>query len=167
MHVRPFAPEDRDFVLSLAPRLLIGVAAWRDREKVLEAIRGWLVHSISQHGQETFVFVAEDAEQKPLGFATVSRSKHWSGEPQAELGELAVEEAAERQGVGRALVERCMQWAQAQGYRFLALDTGAANERARQFYQHLGFLDEDVRLVRLVADDDEMHTSEPWATGGP
>lgn len=32
VRVRPYVPEDRDFILSLAPRLAIGMQTWRDRD---------------------------------------------------------------------------------------------------------------------------------------
>lgn len=35
---------------------------------------------------------------------------------------------------------------------FLVLATDAANTRAREFYHHLGFLEEDVTLVKLLKD---------------
>jgi GNAT superfamily N-acetyltransferase len=56
----------------------------------------------------------------------------------------------EGHGVGQALVAACEQWAREQGYPFLVLATGAANTRARGFYQHLGFLEEDVKLVKQL-----------------
>ena len=149
---RPFAPDDKDFIMSLAPRLVIGIPAWRDPAKMLAAVEGWLEESIAQHGDKTVVFVAEGAAQNRLGFATVSRSKHFTGVPQAELGELVVAADAEGRGVGRALVGACSAWAIAQGYAFLALGTGAANTQARSFYKRLGFWEEDVRLVKLLQE---------------
>lgn len=150
IRVRLFAPGDRAFVLALAPRLVIGIPPWRDAGRMLETARGWLEHSMAQHGGETMMFVAEDDGGTSLGFASVSRSAHFTGVPQAEIGELAVDEAREGRGVGRALVSACAEWARAQGYHFLALGTGAANTRAREFYRRLGFLDEDVRLAKLL-----------------
>lgn len=84
MRVRPYVATDTTFVLSLAPRLLIGLAPWRDPE--------------------------------------------------------------------RMLVEACEHWAREQGLPFLVLHTGAANGRARSFYQHLGFREEDVKLVKPLSD---------------
>lgn len=105
---------------------------------------------MAQHGGETMVFVAEDAAGEPLGFATISRSAHFTGVPQAEIGELAVDETREGRGVGAALVAACAGWERAQGHRFLALGTGAANTRAAEYYRRLGFLEEDVRLAKLL-----------------
>lgn len=64
IHVRPYTPADQEFVLSLAQRLLIGVAPWIDPERMLQTIRQWIEHSTATHGGETMVFVAEDAHHK-------------------------------------------------------------------------------------------------------
>ncbi len=148
--VRLYRAADREFVLSLAPRLAIGIPAWRDPQKMIATARSWLAGSIEKHGQKTMVFVAEDEQGERLGVATVSQSTHFTGEDQAYVGELAISEAAEGRGAGRALIQACEQWAREQGYRVLSLATGAANERALGFYRHLGYLNEDVTLVKLV-----------------
>jgi GNAT superfamily N-acetyltransferase len=155
VRVRPFDPTDREFVLSLAPRLLIGIPPWRDPAAMQQAVEEWLVKGMDQQGRESFVFVAEDANGERLGVATVAPSRHFTGTPQAELGELAVRAEAEGWGVGQALVAACVAWARAEGYPFLALGTGAANTRARHFYARLGFLEEDVRLVRRLDEPAE------------
>jgi ribosomal protein S18 acetylase RimI-like enzyme len=150
IRTRFYDPADREFVHSLAPRLAIGIAPWRDTEQMIVTAQNWITGSIDQHGQKTVIFVAEDEVGERLGFASVSHSTHFTGEGQAYIGELATAKAAEDRGVGKALVQACEEWAREQGYRILALATGAANERALGFYRHLGFLDEDVTLVRLL-----------------
>lgn len=150
IRVRPYVPEDNAFVLSLAPRLTIGMAAWRDPQLCLTAVQGWVTGSTAQHGQETMVWVAEDDQHERLGFATITSETHFTGERQAYIGELATSAAAEGQGVGRALVQACEQWARGQGFQNLSLITGAANARALGFYHHLGFQDEDVRLNKRL-----------------
>lgn len=146
--IRAYIPEDRDFVLNLAPRLSIGMQPWRDRELWLKTVEGWLTESIEQHGQKTMVLIAEKEDGERAGFATVSHSTHFTGQPQAYIGELATSEAVEGQGIGSALVRACEEWARQQGYTLLALSTGAGNARALHFYHHLGFQDEDVTLTR-------------------
>ena len=150
IRVRPYEPADHEFVLSLAPRLLIGAARWIEPELMLAAVRGWIGSSIVRSGGETMVFVAEDASQTRLGFASVSRNQHFTGVPQAYIGELAVDAAVEGRGAGRALIQACEQWAREQGLTRLALDTGFANEHGRGFYARLGFKEESVKLVRLI-----------------
>jgi GNAT superfamily N-acetyltransferase len=150
IRVRPYIPTDREFALSLAPRLAIGIPSWRDQQKMIVAAQGCIIGSIEQHGKKTMAFVAENEQGERLGFATVSHSTHFTGEGQAYIGELVTCEEAEKHGVGKALAQACEQWAREQGYRILSLATGAANERALGFYRHMGYLNEDVTLVKLL-----------------
>ena len=154
IHIRSYMPDDRAFVLGLAPRLLIGMPPWRDPHQWLTAFQNWITTSIDQHGQAAMVFIAEDDHGERLGFVTLSHNAHFTGEQQAYINELATSEAAEGRGVGKALIAACEQWAREQGYRILALSTGAANLRALGFYHHLGFRDEDVKLVKLLEKPD-------------
>lgn len=149
-HVRPYLPTDRAFVLGLAPRLAIGMQAWRDLDGWLETVKGWITESILQHNQRTMVFIAEDEHGERLGFATVSHSAHFTGQPQANIGELATSEFAQGHGVGTALVQACERWAREQGYALISLSTGAGNTRALAFYHHLGYQDEDVTLTKTM-----------------
>ena len=153
IRVRAYRPEDREFVLSLAPRLLIGKQAWRDDQRWLTAVQGWIKGSIQQHGERTTIFVAEDEQNTLLGFATVTHENHFTGERQASIGELAVSQAAEGLGAGKALVQACEQWARMQGDRLITLATGAGNAQALGFYHHLGYQDEDIKLAKRLTED--------------
>src|SRR5947207_10078929 len=150
IHVRLYTSADYEFVLGLAPRLLVGVAPWVDPERMLNAARQWIMDSIARHGSETMVFVAESTSGERLGFASVSQTRHFTGVPQAYIGELAVDEAAEGRGAGKALVQACAQWAREQGCGQVVLDTGFANQRGRGFYERLGFREESVKLVQIL-----------------
>ncbi len=150
IRIRPFLPTDRDFILSLAPRLTIGMRPWRDRSLWLKAVEGWLKESIERREPQGIVFVAEDEAGERLGFATIAASEHFSSQPQAYLGELATSEGNDHRGVGRALVSACEGWARAQGFGLISLTTGAANERALGFYRRLGYVEEDVTLTRQL-----------------
>lgn len=150
IRVRPYVPTGRTFVFSLAPRLAIGIPPWRDPTVWAVTVQNWITENIEQHGQNSMVFIAEDDQGERLGFATVSHDTHFTGEPQAYVGELVTGAAMEGKGVGKALMQACEQWARQQGYRILSLATGAANERALGFYRHLGYLDEDVKLIKLL-----------------
>ena len=44
--IRPYRPQDRQEALSLAGRLQIGVAPWRDPDAVREAVVGWVRGSL-------------------------------------------------------------------------------------------------------------------------
>ena len=150
INIRPYVAEDHRFVLSLAPRLEIGRQPWRDSEKWLATVEGWLTGSIEQHEQKGMVLIAEDEQGRRLGFATVSHSKHFTGQPQAYIGELATDETVEGQGVGSALVAACEQWARDEGYEIITLSTGAGNSRALNFYHNLDYRDEDITLAKIL-----------------
>jgi ribosomal protein S18 acetylase RimI-like enzyme len=150
IHVRLYAPDDRECLLSLAPRLTIGIAPWRDRDAMERTMHQFILDGIEQHPTQTVIFVAINQLGQQLGFASISHAKNFTGEPQSYLGELAVSADAEGHGVGRALVQACEEWSRNQGYPLLVLDTGAANEHARHFYQRMGFEEESVRLTRQL-----------------
>lgn len=148
--IRPYRDSDRDAILALAPRLLIGMAEWRDRERSLEAIRQWVTASMNRRPQDGTMLVATEASGKLLGFIGLEASRHFSGDEQGYIGELVVAEHAERRGVGKVLVEAAEDWARGRGYRTLTLVTGAANQPARNFYDRLGFVEEEVRLTKVL-----------------
>jgi len=144
MVIRAYEEADRAAVDALAPRLLIGTADWLDSEQVLAAVRGWIDESVKHT-----VFVAEDAGAV-VGFVTVKERAHFTGAPEAYVGELVVAEEAEGRGVGRALMAAVENWARAHGLDRVSLDTGAANTAARNFYDALGYEESDVRLSKSV-----------------
>jgi GNAT superfamily N-acetyltransferase len=48
----------------------------------------------------------------------------------------------------RALMERAEAWARIRGFRILALDVFALNTHAHSFYQHLGYVEETLKLIK-------------------
>lgn len=63
---------------------------------------------------------------------------------------LAVAETAARMGIGRALMAAAESWARAQGYPALVLDVFASNRTARQFYAAQGFVEDSLRLRKVL-----------------
>jgi ribosomal protein S18 acetylase RimI-like enzyme len=148
MRVRPYEPDDRAAVLALAPRLTEGVAPWRDAGAARAAATAWLEGATSgtaERDDEVLVAVERDAV---VGVVTVGRRRHWTGEIDAHVGELAVALDAQGLGVGRALMARAQDWAQGCGLARLVIETGAANQPARAFYKALGYVEEEVTLSR-------------------
>lgn len=96
------------------------------------------------------LLVATASPGSVFGFISIEVVTHFSGEGEGYIGELVVDECAEGTGIGRMLVARAERWAREQGFRILTLETGAANERARGFYNRLGFREEGVRLTKVL-----------------
>ena len=150
IEVRRYETRDRDAVLTLAPRLVEGVAPWRPAEAVRTAVVGWVVEALARSTEPgRFVYVAE-VDGEVVGFVSGEERTHWSGELDLYVGELAVAPECEGKGIGRALMAAVTEYAEQHRIHRITLETGAANEAALAFYHRLGFLPEDIRLTRSV-----------------
>ncbi len=150
IRVRPYEPADRMFVLSLVPRLSVGVAPWRDSDKMAAVMGRFINEDLATIGERAAVLVSEDADGRLLGFVTVGHNINFTGKEQAYVGELAVAESAEGRGIGKALMAAAETWAGEHSYGLVVLETGAANARARSFYAALGYREESVKLVKQL-----------------
>jgi ribosomal protein S18 acetylase RimI-like enzyme len=150
IEVRLYEKRDREAVLALAPRLVEGVAPWRPAEAVRPAVVGWVVEALARSTEPgRFVYVAE-VDGEVVGFLSGEERAHWSGELDLYVGELVVAPESEGKGVGRSLMAAVTEYAKQHGIHRITMETGAANEAARAFYQRLGFAPEDVRLTKLL-----------------
>ncbi|MGY5884060.1 GNAT family N-acetyltransferase [Modestobacter lacusdianchii] len=84
------------------------------------------------------------------GFAAASAHRHFSGEREAHLGELVVAPAARRRGVAGQLVTGVEAWARSRALHRVTLDTGTADQPARELYARLGYAEEQVTLTRAI-----------------
>lgn len=147
--IRPYDDRDHASVMGLADRLTQGAQPWRDGERWLAVVRGWVAESVEaatspRHG----LLVAVDGADQVEGFVAVSTRTHFTGDVDAYVGELVVASGHERRGIGRALLRAAEAWAREQGFSVLTLDTGGANAQARALYEAEGFVEEDVRLTK-------------------
>jgi len=154
IRIRAAAEHDKPAVLQLAPRLAEGLASWRNRQAAIQAATQWLTDSLAAAARrDGTVLVAVD-QASIVGVISISGQRHFTGEIDGYIGELAVASHAVRRGIGRALIAAAQAWAQDRGLRHLSLHTGMANIPARHFYAALGFLEEEIRLTRPVRDTD-------------
>lgn len=148
--IRPATPAHRTFLEALAPRLMVGAAPWLDPAALLRTMRGFLLADLEKSEPAAALLIAETEDGAPAGAVAIEQSKHFTGEPQDYIGELAVTEAAEGEGAGAALLAAAEAWARRHGASRIALDTGAANTRARAFYARHGYQEESVKLVKVL-----------------
>ena len=66
----------------------------------------------------------------------------------AAVEDIYVTQTYRSKGVGRALVEACRDWARDKGADGVSLQVAAGNERARKFYDTLGFREVSVYEVK-------------------
>jgi RimJ/RimL family protein N-acetyltransferase len=116
---------------------LITEGEWRsvgDERRYLRAIR---------RGSDAAVFVAE-ADGRIVGRLSVARDSHPASPHVADLG-LMVAASHRRRGIGRALLERAVEWARETGVEKLELHVFPHNEPAIRLYEEFGFEREGLR----------------------
>lgn len=109
------------------------------RARSEDLYRVWIERSCTN--QRGKVFVAE-AQGKPAAYIACSAAEAESG--QIEL--IAVEEALQGQGVGRALVNTALGWFAAQRIGHVTVVTQGRNIRAQRLYQKCGFVIQSLQL---------------------
>ena len=148
--VRPARPSDRTFMLGITPRLAQGfdLPPWRGPREIVEAESATLEKALHPGAEAGAVLVAEDAEGVVSGYVYVHQETDYFGRLHAHIEILAVSEAAEGRGAGRALLEAAERWAGSEGLELVTLNVFAANGRARALYERLGYTPETLHYVK-------------------
>ena len=142
--VRPASPDDEAFVLSLAARFAETRPEWRTASEVEAGTARALSHVLRTPSADDGVFVAEQ-NGEPVGFVYVyAEPDFFTGEAHAHISEIAV--AADGTGAGQALIAKAEAWARGRGHRYVSLHVNARNDRAKAFYEQLGY---DLEWSRL------------------
>ncbi|MGH2502385.1 MAG: GNAT family N-acetyltransferase [Ktedonobacterales bacterium] len=151
--IRHAGQGDEAFLERLAPRFVIGIAPWRSAEAMMATARRWLLDDLERaRDGGAMVFIAQTDTSVPIGAVAVALGQHFTGTPEATIGELAVLEEWERQGVGAALIAAAEDWARERGVPRISLATGVANARALAFYARHAYQQEDVRLSKPLSE---------------
>jgi GNAT superfamily N-acetyltransferase len=148
--IRPATEADRAFALGLVPRLrAFGPSTLRSIEDLDSAERRILAAAFDRLAEDAVLLVAEHPRDGALGFAyAVTAVDYFTQEKHGHLSIIAVAEAGERRGVGRALMAAIEEWAAGRGYRLLTLSVFEGNARARDLYERNGFGVDMLRLVK-------------------
>jgi hypothetical protein len=78
-------------VLDLSARLTIGVAPWRDPEKVATAVRGWAESSLASAREEGHAVLVALLDGQVAGMVSLAERKHFTGDLDAYVGELVID----------------------------------------------------------------------------
>ncbi len=150
--IRAASPGDRAFVLEAARRLAsFQPPAWRPREEIVSGEARTLEAFFAEPPAGSALLIAESDGGARLGFAYLERlPDYFTREEHGHLGMLAVTEPAAGQGIGSALIRAGEAWAREQGYRRLTLTVFETNHAARAVYEHLGYLSETLRYVKIL-----------------
>ena len=146
--IRVAVPSDRQFVLDLADRLVaFDVPAWRPKAELVEGDRRALREWFDQPKPDETIYIAElDGNRAGCAYL-VTLVDYFTLLPHAHLSVLAVAAHAEGNGVGSALLDKCVEWARERQSDRLTLSALVTNTRARALYERKGFSGEYVRYV--------------------
>jgi RimJ/RimL family protein N-acetyltransferase len=150
--IRLAHPRDAATLVALAEEIaaepegwLISDGGWRtvvDERRFLRALRRY---------RDAAVYVAE-TDQGIVGRLSLGRDPHPASRHVADLG-LMVAASHRRRGIGRALLEQAVEWAQDVGVRKLELHVFPHNEAALGLYESFGFRREGYREAHYRRGD--------------
>jgi len=150
VRVRPARAGDRDFILSLVPRLVeFGPPRWHDPARMSARDSEAIAEALASESPEIAVFVAEDGAGNGLGFIHLNTAAdYFTREKHGHVSDIVVARGGEGRGVGRVLMLAGEEWARSRGYKLIALGAFSENRRARRLYEQLGYEEDIVRYVK-------------------
>lgn len=129
MHIRPMIPPDAEEVAALSEQLGYPSTAAQIAHRF----------GLVMEQRDTVVFVAQDADERIVGWVHVVGRVYLDSDPFAQIGGFVVDERCRGQGVGRALLAEAEQWAGTRGYDEMRLWSNVVRDDAHAFYEQLGY----------------------------
>ena len=138
-------------MLQTAARLAaFGPPPWRTAEELVEGEARTLRDFFESPDDGSRLLIAESGDRR-LGFALVEELRdYFTLERHGHVGILAVTEEAEGKGAAGALIRAAEAWARDRGFHTLTLNVFSANAHARGVYEHLGFVEDTVKYVKIL-----------------
>ena len=151
IEIRAARESDASFVAGFVPSLLeFGSPAWTDAQALGPGFAEVLASAVRAQDSRSTVLIAESKHGTRLGFISLSVRDDVTGVERVHVADLCVVQDARRRGVGSALMRAGEAWARERGLPVLSLDLWATNERARAFYETLGYSAESSCLFKRL-----------------
>jgi ribosomal protein S18 acetylase RimI-like enzyme len=148
--IRPATREDAPLLAGLAERLAsFPLPSWRTPDAIASADAGAMMEAIEEGKDDNQVVIAE-RDGVPVGCLHILVIKDFFGVSHGHVSVLSTTVEAEGTGVGRALMAFAEQWTRARGLALMTLNVFAGNERARRFYDRVGFEVEMLKYAKRV-----------------
>jgi len=151
IRIRPAEPGDAKPLVELAGEVGGEEGAWlltTEASRSIAEERRYL-RAVRRH-PDAAVFVVEDGE-RIVARLSLARDIHPASRHVADLG-LMVAASHRRRGVGRALLDQAVAWAEDSGVRKLELHVFSWNEPAIALYESFGFECEGLRRGHYLRD---------------
>jgi GNAT superfamily N-acetyltransferase len=150
--LRPATEADHAALRALDDRLIADATLPGATRADFQRFQRRFTHSaLADRDPKSRLIVAADESGAILGYMHVKPTHDdVLGCETGYLSIIAVAESAAGQGIGRLLMQAAEDWARAQGYPSLLLDVFASNETARSFYCKTGFIQDSMRLRRVI-----------------
>lgn len=143
MEIRKAQEQDIDAILELNRQ--IGEIHFEQAPQVFcppsPEERAFLLTAIAAEGR---LFCVAEQEGAVVGFLTAridinETIPFLSKQSICRIGTVVVDEGYRSQGIGKALIAHCDEWGKVHGAHQIRLEVMAFNERAKAFYESLGF----------------------------
>lgn len=149
MKIRKYKESDKEKILQLSSRLNeFEFLNYRDIESMNKIQLELAMKSILDNSKN--IFVAEKNE-KFLGYLEMAKEKdYFTGKEVAYISSIIVATDSVGTGVGKALINKAEEWSIMNDCTELVLDVFKGNKNAIEFYEHFGFEEEIVKMVKSV-----------------
>jgi ribosomal protein S18 acetylase RimI-like enzyme len=145
--IRAGRRSDEAAVLKLAERMAnFDVPRWRSAAEITDADGRSMVNALGLGHPDSEVFIAE-RDGETAGCLHMLVARDFFGRRHAHISVIAVSEAAEGTGTGRALMDHAEGWARDRDLPIITLNVFAGNARARRLYERAGF---EVELLKYA-----------------
>jgi RimJ/RimL family protein N-acetyltransferase len=155
IRIRPAEPGDATALCRLAEEIGREPGAWLLTTEMWRSVgeeRRYL--RVARRHPDLAVFVVDD-EGSLVGRLSLARDPHPASRHVADLG-LMVAASHRRRGIGRALLDRAVEWARGVEVRKLELHVFPWNEPALALYESFGFVREGYRHGHYVREGDDV-----------
>jgi ribosomal protein S18 acetylase RimI-like enzyme len=148
--IRPATTADARLLATLAERLAsFPLPPWRTPDAIAQADAGAMIEAIEEGNDDNEVVIAE-RDGVPVGCLHILVMKDFFGASHGHISVLAATVEAEGTGVGRALMAYAAEWTTRRGLSLMTLNVFAGNERARRFYDRVGFEVEMLKYAKRI-----------------
>ncbi|KMK75625.1 GNAT family N-acetyltransferase [Alkalihalobacillus pseudalcaliphilus] len=149
MNIRKFEEKDHSDILELAKRFNnIYYMSFRDESLMCKKQEELAVQAVNNNKEN--IYIAEESGDF-LGYIELNiQEDFFTNRKQAYVSAIAVTEKGEGKGIGKVLMKKAEEWAVNQELSEVILDVFLSNKRAIGLYEHLGYQQEIVKMVKKL-----------------